>query len=211
MARNLSAQQRTLTGKNENNRLRAEGFIPGVVYTHGKSENVQIKKKEFSSVFTGHISESVIIDLDIAGKEKCHVIVKDYQTDPVSDEIIHLDFYKITEGEKIKTTVPVETKGTAIGARLGGVFETIDRFLAVECLPSELPEKLIIDISELNIGQGIQVKNIKVPASMRILLDPEHIIAHVTTVKEEKVEAAETLVASAAAPEAAAAPADKKD
>jgi large subunit ribosomal protein L25 len=211
MARDLAAQQRTTTGKNENNRLRAEGFIPGVVYTHGKSESVQVKKKEFASVFPGHISESVIINLDITGKDKCQVIVKDYQTDPVSDEVIHLDFYKVTAGEKIKTMVPFETKGTAVGARLGGVFEVIDRFLHVECLPSELPEKIVVDISGLNIGQGIQVKDIKGPESMRILLNPEHIVAHVTTVREEKVEAAETPVEAAASTEAAAPAAEKKD
>jgi large subunit ribosomal protein L25 len=191
MARNLSAQTRTETGKNSNNRLREKGFIPAVMYSHGTSEKIQVNKKDFGAVFGKHISESVIIDLDIAGSGKTHVFVKDYQVDPVSDEVMHLDFYKITEGEKVRTMVPIETKGTAEGARLGGVFEMIDRFLHVECLPSELPEKLEIDITRLQIGEGIQVKDIKGPASMRILLDPEHVVMHVTTVKEEEVKVAE--------------------
>jgi large subunit ribosomal protein L25 len=210
MARNLTAQPRTMVGKNNNNRLRVQGFIPGVLYSHGSSESIQISKKDFKNVFATQISESVIIDMDINGKEKCHVFVKDYQRDPVSEEIVHLDFYKITEGEKIKTAVPLETQGTSIGARLGGVFEMIDRFINVECLPSELPEKIVIDITDLNIGMGIQVKDIKGPASMKILLDPEHIVAHVTTVKEEAAPVAET--AEEAAPvTSSSAPEEKKE
>jgi large subunit ribosomal protein L25 len=203
MARNLTAQPRTEIGKNNNNRLRVKGFIPAVMYSHGKSDTLQVNKREFGAVFGNNISESVIIDLDIIGKEKCHVIVKQYQLDPVSDEIVHLDFYKITEGEKIKTMVPLETKGVSIGARLGGVFEMMDRDIYVECLPAELPEKIVIDITELNIGQSIQVKDIKGPASMKILLDPEHVVAHVTTVKEEEEKPVEETVAESAAPAAA--------
>ena len=120
MARNLTAQIRTETGKNCNNRLRVQGMIPVVMYSHGKSELLQVNKREFGSVFAKRISESVIVDLDVAGKEKCHIFVKDYQSDPVTDEVIHLDFYKITAGEKIKTTVPVEYKGTPIGVRAAG-------------------------------------------------------------------------------------------
>jgi large subunit ribosomal protein L25 len=210
MSRNLTAQPRTEIGKNNNNRLRVKGFIPAVMYSHGKSEMIQINKREFGTVFGNHISESVIIDLDITGKEKCHVFVKAYQLDPVSDEVLHLDLYKITEGEKVKTTVPLETKGVSIGARLGGVFEMMDRVIYVECLPAELPEKIVIDITELNIGQSIQVKDIKGPASMRILLDPSHVVAHVTTVKEEEEKPAET-VAESTAPEAAEAADAKGD
>jgi len=124
MARNLTAQTRTETGKNSNNRLREKGMIPVVMYSHGTSEMLQVNKREFGSVFGKRISESVIVDLDVTGKEKCHVFVKDFQCDPVTDEVIHLDFYKITAGEKIKTTVPVEFKGNPIGVRAsGGVFE----------------------------------------------------------------------------------------
>jgi large subunit ribosomal protein L25 len=167
-----------------------------------------VNKGEFGAVFGKHISESVIIDLDVTGVEKCHVIVKDYQRDPVTDELVHLDFYKITAGEKIRTSVPIEAVGTAIGARLGGIFEMMDRVLHVECLPTELPEKIEIDITNLQIGEGIHVKDIKIPASMKILLDPEHVVAHVTTLKEEEVktEAAEEMVESSAAK-----PAEEKD
>jgi large subunit ribosomal protein L25 len=198
MARNLTAQLRTETGKNENNRLRAAGFIPVVMYSHGKSEILKVQRKEFASVFGKKISESVIIDLDIAGGEKCHVIVKDYQCEPVTDELIHLDFYKITAGEKIKTSVPLEITGTPVGVRLGGVFEVVDRMLHVECLPSELPEKIVADVSKLEVGQALHVKDITGPASLKVLLDPEHVLAHVTTLKEDKVEAPEAAAAPAA-------------
>lgn len=199
MARSLSAQTRTETGKNSNNRLRVAGFIPAVMYSHGTAENIQVNKKDFGSVFGKKISESVIIDLDVTGKGKSHVFVKDYQIDPVTDEIVHLDFYKITEGEKIRTSVPLIIIGTSAGARLGGIFEVIDRDLHVECLPTELPEKLEIDVTSLQIGEAIQVKDIKGPASLKILLDPEHVVAHVTMAKEEEVIAEATPAAAAPA------------
>lgn len=209
MARNLTAQPRTQTGKNNNNRLRVEGFIPVTMYSHGKAESLKVNAKEFSSVFGKHISESVIVDLAISNGDKCHVIVKDYQRDPVTEQVLHLDFYKVTAGEKIKTSVPVEIIGSPIGVRSGGVFEVIDRMLLVECLPLELPEKIAIDVSALEIDQGIHVKDIPTPPSMKILLDPEHIIAHVTTVREEKVEAPAEAAVESAAP--AAADAAKKE
>jgi len=202
MARSLSAQTRTETGKNSNNRLRVAGFIPAVMYSHGTAENIQVNKKDFGSVFGKKISESVIIDLDVTGKGKSHVFVKDYQIDPVTDEIVHLDFYKITEGEKIRTSVPLIIIGTSAGARLGGIFEVIDRDLHVECLPTELPEKLEIDVTSLQIGEAIQVKDIKGPASLKILLDPEHVVAHVTMAKEEEVKAEATTAAAAPAADA---------
>ncbi len=202
MARSLSAQTRTETGKNSNNRLRVAGFIPAVMYSHGTAENIQVNKKDFGSVFGKKISESVIIDLDVTGKGKSHVFVKDYQIDPVTDEIVHLDFYKITEGEKIRTSVPLVIIGTSAGARLGGIFEVIDRDLHVECLPTELPEKLEIDVTSLQIGEAIQVKDIKGPASLKILLDPEHVVAHVTMAKEEEVKAEATTAAAAPAADA---------
>lgn len=210
MARNLTAQPRTETGKNNNNRLRVEGFVPVTMYSHGKAESLKVNAKEFSSVFGKHISESVIVDLAISNGDKCHVIVKDYQRDPVTEQLLHLDFYKVTAGEKIKTSVPVEIVGSPIGVRSGGVFEVIDRMLLVECLPLELPEKISIDVTALEIDQGIHIKDIPTPPSMKILLDPEHIIAHVTTVREEKIE---TKVAEVAAEGAAPAEGDaaKKD
>ncbi|MGL4370613.1 MAG: 50S ribosomal protein L25 [Spirochaetota bacterium] len=200
MARNLSAQTRTATGKNENNRLREKGLIPVVMYSHGKSEILQVIKKDFASVFGKHISESVIVDLDIEGKEKCHIIVKDYQLDPVTDEILHLDFYKITAGEKIKTSVPVEYTGTPAGVRVGGVFEIVERELHVECLPSELPEKISVDVSKLGVDEAVHIKDIVAPASMKFDLEADHVVAHVTTVKEEKVEEAAPAEAAPAAP-----------
>ena len=202
MARNLAAQSRTETCKNSNNRHRVQGIIPAVMYSHGKAENVQVNKKAFNAVFGKRISESVIVDLDIDGKEKCHVFVKDYQIDPVTDEVVHLDFYKITEGEKIRTSVPLVIVGISQGQRLGGIFEVIDRELHVECLPIELPEKIELDVTALQIGESIQVKDIKGPASMRILLDPSHVVAHVTMAKEEEAKVEEVAVVAAAAPAA---------
>ncbi len=193
--KNLEAKLRDETGKNNCNRLRAAGFIPGVVYSHGKSEALKISKKAFYTLFKGHISESIIIDLNVKDKETYQVFIKDFQRDPITDEIQHIDFFKVTTGEKIKTTIALNFTGQAFGVKEGGVFEVIDRVLEVEILPKDLTEKIEIDISNLAIGDAIHIKDIKAPESMIFTSEDEHVVAHVCVAKvieEEETEEEET-------------------
>lgn len=211
-AHNLTVDLRTATGKNENNRLRAAGLIPGVIYSHGQSEVVSIKRKDFFGLFKGHISESVLIDITIANKPSDNafkVFVKDYQLDPVSDDVRHVDFYKITAGEKIHTHVPVELTGSAEGERMGGVVEFLERELEIECLPDEMPEKIVIDITPLQIGKSVQQKDIPTTGSLKVLGDPHRVVV-ACVVPQKAEEAAATEAAGAEAVEAKPADADKE-
>ena len=170
----LNVELRNEIGKNESNRLRKSGFVPAVIYSHGKSESVKIKRKEFLNLFKGHISESVLIDLNISGKNEDNtpaVFVKDYQLDPRTDELVHVDFYKVTLGEKIHTRVPVEFVGKSAGERMGGILEVMERELEIECLPREMPEKIIIDVTNMKIGESLHVKDIKVEKTVAFLHD----------------------------------------
>ncbi len=196
--RNLTAETRKENGKAENGRLRKTGSIPCVLNWHGKSENIKLKEKDFLSIFKGgSISESVLIDLDVKGSEKCQVFVKDFQSHPVTDEILHVDFYKITAGEKIHTIVPVELKGFAVGQKKGGIVSIVEHQLSVHILPAELPEKFEIDVTNLDVNDAVRIKDIKAPASAVFAFDPEHIVVHVVLPKQEQEESAEGAATSA--------------
>jgi len=179
--KHLIAEPRELTGKNNNNRLRADGYIPAVLYSHGRSEAVKVKEKDFSNLFKGGISESVIFSLDIAGKTPGEdmAFIKDFQRDPVTGAVIHLDFFKVTRGEKIKTNIPVVLTGTPVGIKMGGIFKHGERELFVQCMPRHLPEKIEVDISGLKPGDSIHVGQLKVSDDIEILSNPDNIIAAV--------------------------------
>ncbi len=173
----LVAEKRTLVGKNNNNRLRSAGKIPAVVYSHGKAESIQISLKSFNELFKGHISESKIFQIDLQG-ESLDVYVKDYQRNPVTDVVEHLDFFKVTKGEKIKTKIEICAVGAAKGVKMGGVFELLERELLVEVLPKDLLPVLEINVVDLEIGDSIHIRDIKGPESMVFLADPDHVVAH---------------------------------
>ena len=174
----LPVEIRTQTGKNANHRLRAEGYIPAVLYSHGESQNIMVKKKNFFKIFKGHISENVLLDLQIQNFSESPVkaFVKDYQRHPITDEILHVDFYRVTMTEAISTKVPVEVIGIPIGVKQGGILEIIEREIEVECLPSDLPEKISIDVTNLSIGNSIHVKDITSPKGVKIINDPDIVV-----------------------------------
>ena len=195
-AKVLKAESRSKTGKNANRQLRLEGHIPAVLYSHGKSESLQVGKKDFFNLFKGNISESVIFTLDIADKSEKKeelAFVKNYELNPVSGEIIHLDFFRVTRGEKITTQVPLHFTGTAAGVKIGGIMDILERELEVECLPKDLPEVIEVDVSELMIGDSFFVKDLKISEAVKVVLGSEAVIAsvHAVKIKEEKTEVEE--------------------
>jgi large subunit ribosomal protein L25 len=201
----LNAEMRTVTGKNECNRLRQKGFIPAVMYSHGKGEKIMVLKKEFGKLFKSHISESVLIDLNISGGAEPvqKVIVKDYQLDPVTDDVLHLDFYKITADEKLHTMVQVVIIGTSKGERNGGILEVLERELEVESLPADLPEKIELDVTNIELGHSIHIKDLPVTGSVKYLGDPNRAVIAVIAPKQVKEEVpAEAVEGEAVAEEA---------
>jgi large subunit ribosomal protein L25 len=194
-SKSLTIEPRTQRGKNENRRLRNQGFIPAVLYSHGESEAIMVPRKDFIRLFKGRISESVIFDLHSTTKKddiEKMAYVKDYHMDPITGDILHLDLYKVTKGEKIHTHVPIEFIGTAKGTKLGGILEIDIREVIVECMPKDLPEKIQIDVTNMVTGDSIHVKDIVLAEGVKILTNPEQALASVhvpkVTAEEEKVE-----------------------
>lgn len=200
----INAEKRELKGKNNCNRLRSDGFIPAVLYSHGESESIKISEKEFYKLFKGHISESVIFNLHLAGNNDSELMafVKDYCKHPVTEKVLHLDLFKVTKGEKIQTHVPVELIGTPAGLKMGGVLKHGEREVMVHCMPRHLPEKIEVDISALMIGDVIHVRDIKHGEELEILTSGNNLIA---SVDRPRAEAETVEEAAAETPEPAAA------
>lgn len=189
----LDVEIREEFGKGRVKRLRKSGVVPAVVYKHGnKTIAIKFSKKALIKTLHTKAGENVIITLKVAkGKDtkkatEKTVMIQEIQTDPVKDEVIHVDFHEISLTEMIKVKVPVHDKGEAIGVKRDeGVLEHILWELEAECLPTQIPEKIEVDVTNLEIGKDIFVKDIPVPENVKILTDPEAIVVSVKAPKEE--------------------------
>jgi large subunit ribosomal protein L25 len=205
----LKAQKRD--GKTSGKNLLRAGIIPAVIYNHGKSENIQVLEKDTRRLFAHGISESRLIDLDIDGRIE-QVFVKDYQLHPVNDKLLHLDFYRVSQDEKLRTRIAVHVEGKAEGVKNGGVLEIFLTEVPYETYPRYLTDFLTVDISHLKIGDSIHVSDVKLPPDSRILMDPQTVICHVThAAKEEAAAASATATATTASTTAAPAAAAKAE
>jgi len=199
----LKAHVRTLTGKKVAKDLRNKGLVPANVYK-GKegATSLQVAKDDLREVLSTKAGENVIITLKISGdsaaKDKT-VLIKEIQREPIKDEILHVDFNEISLTEMLKVNVPLAAKGEPVGVKVdGGVLEHVMWEVQVECLPTDIPEKLEMDVSNLKIGDALYVKNIVAPEGVKILNDGELITV---SVKAKKIEVPKEEVAVEAAAE----------
>jgi large subunit ribosomal protein L25 len=203
----VNAKTRDERGKNAARRLRREGLIPGVVYG-GKGETVAVAvdPKTLQKVLRSEAGRNAILKLDIAGKGAANAILKSWQVDPIKENFLHADFYRIAMDVAIRVTVPVAVKGEARGVKVdAGILELILREIAVECLPGDIPERIEVDVSDLGINDSLRVSSLAVSSKVKVLESPDQVIVHVVSVKEEAAPAA-AAVAPVAEGEAAAAP-----
>lgn len=194
-------------GKQLVKRVRAAGFIPAVVYKGGKDNlSLKVSEKDFLKVIGTKAGANVIINLKISDKEKASskahkdktVMIKEIQRNPVRGNIIHIDFNEISLTETLKIQVRVEPKGEPAGVKEGGTLERIMREVEIECLPTQIPEKLEIDVSNLKIGDSVFVKDIVASEGIKILPAPDLIVM---SVKPPFVEKAAEAVVTEEAPE----------
>ncbi len=189
----LEIQPRDELGKNKVKGLRGKGFIPAVIYAEGKkSQAIKVSNRQLSQLIHQHRLESMVINLKIqdAQKQKGRsCLIKEIQYDPVKGDIIHVDFNEISLTKVIKVNVPVVAKGEPIGVKLvGGSLEHILWEIEVECLPTDIPKGIEVDVSQLKIGDAIHIKDITFPPNIKVLNAPEAIVFSVTApIKEEVV------------------------
>ena len=196
----VEARPRADFGKNVNRRLRAQGLIPGVLYGARKQAvPVAVSPKEIGSILRSASGENTLFDLQLDGSRR-KVILKEFQVEPIKGRLLHADFYEVALDQTLEVTVHIELSGVPTGVKVeGGVLDFVTRELEVECLPTEIPEKIVVDVSELALGKHVRVSDIKVPDRVKVLTEPDVVIAHVVAPRAEEV---------VAAPEAAAAPAE---
>src|SRR2546421_10399224 len=170
-------------------RLRREGLVPGVVYGGGDGECVSFKVGA-RDLRAALIAGSAVLDLKIDGGGALPVIVKDQQRHPVRDEIIHLDLLKVRLDEKIQSTVALDLQGgeEAPGAKEGGVVEHVTRELNIEALPTDIPERIVVDVSGMEAAATMHLSEVPTPPGVTFLDDPEETIIATVTIPAEEPE-----------------------
>src|SRR5882762_5448689 len=202
----VTAEVRATRGKNEARRLRVRGFIPAVVYgAYKDSVSIGVSPKEITHILNSKTGHNTIFNLAIQGGENTPVMVVDSQRDPVKGKMLHADLKRIDLTKRIRVSVPVITEGEAAGIKLqGGLLEIVSREVEIECLPDEIPEHFVVDVSPLMIGQSVRASNIALTGSMQLLSPPESVIAHVVAMRAEEVAPAAAVVEAAPTAEGAA-------
>jgi large subunit ribosomal protein L25 len=188
----VTAKSRPELGSRANKRLRDSGMLPGVIYGHKEAViPVTLPRKEV----VGFLNKGAhLFDLNLDGKSE-KVLIKEVQYDHLGLEVIHVDFARVSLDEKVKVTVPIELRGEPKGAADGGVLQQVIKELEVECLVTEIPDAIRHNVAEMALDDVLHIKDLKIPAGVRVILDGELIVA---TVKEI-LEAAPAVVEEGAA------------
>ena len=190
---NVTAKPRNELGSRANKRLRDAGFIPGVIYGHKEAVvPVTLPKKEV----VGHLAHGAhLFDLSLDGKSE-KVLVKEVQYDHLGMEVLHVDFARVSLDEKVELTVPLELKGTPKGEAEGAVLQQFVAELEIECLVTDIPHAIVHNVTEMEKDSELHIRDLKLPAGVRVMQDEDLLVAAVREVQEEvPTEAAEAATA----------------
>jgi large subunit ribosomal protein L25 len=203
----LEATSRDSFGKNEARRTRRDGKVPAVVYggsTDGTptATAIAVEPKALLKILHSESGANTLISLKLAGAGDTKVLVKHFQLDPLTHQVLHADFYRVAMDRVIQVTIPVIVKGEPKGVKQqGGVLELIRREIEIECLPGDIPENVEVDASELMLNQGVRVRDIATSPKWKAISDADMMLVHVIMPKAEEVAApAEGAAPAAAAP-----------
>jgi len=187
----LEALTRSDFGKNEARRIRRDGRVPGVLYGEGKNATpISVEPRALLRILHSESGANTLISLKLAGTGDARVLVKDFQLDPVTHEVLHADFYRVAMDKMLQVTVPVTIKGEAKGVKQqSGVLEFIRREIVVSCLPSDIPEHIEVDVTELMLHQGIRVRDIATSPKWKPITEGEAMLVHVIMPKAEEAPA----------------------
>lgn len=197
----IKATPRSGRGSADARRLRRTGWVPATVYGYGDTVAISINAKELSVLFRGESGQNTIFKLEIEGGESSAAMLREMQRDPIKGRLLHADLYRIRLDKVTRVSVPVHLTGEARGAKAdGGILDFHTRELLVECLPGDIPDSFTVDVSDLGITQHVSVKDLLVNQRVKIMADPELVIASVLPPKME-AEVAAPAPAEAAEPE----------
>src|SRR5438132_7739873 len=200
----LKAEPRTAVGRSAARKLKARGVVPAVIYGgKEKPQPLQVSTREINAMLSHAAGENILVELEIAGeKSNRTALVQEIQHSPVGGAILHIDFHAVSMDQAIQTDVPLEPIGVPEGVKtFGGLLEQSLRSLAIECLPRDLPDRITVDVSKLNIGDSIHVRDIQLPSGVaaKVQVDLTAFSVLAPVVEEEPVVA--EAEAAAAGPE----------
>jgi large subunit ribosomal protein L25 len=172
----LKAQTRTVIGRNAIKKIKKQGLVPGVVYgSQAAPLALQVESRDLANVLAHASSEHVLVELEIADGSQSVTkltLIQEVQHHPLRRELLHVDFHAVSTTEKITSEVPIEAYGEALGVRtFGGLLEYSLRVLEVECFPQDLPDIVRIDVTNLNIGESLHVRDIPLPSGVEAITD----------------------------------------
>src|SRR3954451_13342392 len=201
----LEAQVRETFGKNEARRTRREGKVPAVLYGGGNGTTampIAVPPKALLKILHSEAGQNTLISMKLAGAGDTRVLVKDFQLDPITHEVLHADFYRVAMDKLLQVTIPIQVIGEPKGVKQqGGILEHIRREIEIECLPGDIPEHITVDVSELMLHQGVRVRDIANDPKWTPVSDADLMLVHVIMPKAEEVATTtETAAAATATP-----------
>jgi large subunit ribosomal protein L25 len=204
----LVVEPRAGTGKSVTRKLRAAGRMPAVVYGRGQQARpVALDPEALARILhASHSGINTLIDLRLEGRESV-VLVREIQRDPVSGSWIHADLFEVDLQQTIQVRVPLHFVGRPIGVENGGILDHPMRELEVECLPRAIPDSIEVDVSALDVGDSIHVRDLSLPEGAKVISDPDLAVASVVLPKAEEEKPIEVAPVEGAPAEGAAAPA----
>jgi len=198
----VEAAPRAERGKNEARRLRQLGKVPAVLYG-GKHDAItlSVNAKQVGAILRSEAGHNTLFQVDLDGKHE-PAILKDWLVDPLSGKLLHVDLLRVAMDVRMRVQVPVHTFGEAAGVKVqGGVFEVVTREVEIECLPGDIPSEFKADVSGLMLNQALRARDLQIDTTkLKLLTDPEQVLAHVVTLKVEEEKPAEAVAAEGAAP-----------
>jgi len=206
----ITVEKREETGKAQVRRLRRQGKIPAIVYGGDKeSFPVTVDQHTVQELLRKQGGENTIFLLKLAGgKQERRAMIKDLQIHPITNEIKHIDFIRVTRGHKLNVNVPIVLEGDSAGVRHGGMVNFVSRELQVEILPRDMIDRLVVDISKLDIGDSVRVEDIEsmLPPSAKFLEDSKRMVVTIdipraAMLEEKEEEEEETVLGEQAEPE----------
>ena len=205
MEATLEATTRDSFGKNEARRTRRSGFVPGVLYGGDgrQATPISVEPRALLKILHSESGANTLISLKLPGTGDTRVLVKEYQLDPITHQLLHADFYRVAMDRVIQVTIPVIVRGEPKGVKQqGGILEFIRREIEIECLPGDTPEHVEVDVSELMLHQGVRVRDLPTSPKWKALSEPEMMLVHVIMPKAEEAPAPAEAAAAAATPAA---------
>ena len=198
----VEAKPRDDRGKNAARRMRRQGHVPAVLYGgEGNSLTLAVNTKQLSAIMRSQSGHNTIFKVKLPTGEQS-AMLKDWQVDPLLGTLLHVDLLRVAMDVRMRVKVPVHTFGEPQGVKLqGGIFEMVTREVEIECLPSDIPGEIRVDISELMIGKHLRVGDLPIDtARIKLVTDPQRVVAHVVALRAEEEKPAVAAAAEAAAP-----------